>query len=323
MVMGAWSGGSYSCSNINISASIRRPLTLVLLAFLVICVVIYYSAPGATTLYDAYRKRLRFRGTQRRLPQSLIIGVRKCGTRALLEMLNLHPHVQKNGVEMHFFDDDERFANGFEWYRKKMPYSFDDQVTVEKTPSYFISREAPARIHSMNSSMKLLLIVREPAMRVLSDYTQIKDSKERKGITVPPFEQKVITPEGEVNDSYKAVKISQYAVHIIPWLRVFKREQILIIDGDVLIKDPFTEIEKVQKFLNLPPYITEDNFYYNDTKGFYCMRNETFQKCLADSKGRPHPHVDPNVMSRLRRFFAPFNEQFYNMVGHNFSWPTS
>lgn len=91
------------------------------------------SAASETTGLDsvtteAYRKRLRIRGTQRRLPQALIIGVRKCGTRALLEMLNLHPHIQKNGMEMHFFDEDERYANGLEWYRKKMPYSFDNQV---------------------------------------------------------------------------------------------------------------------------------------------------------------------------------------------------
>ena len=57
---------------------------------------------------EVYRKRLKFRGTQRRLPQALIIGVRKCGTRALLEMLNMHPYVLKNGAEMHFFDDDDR-----------------------------------------------------------------------------------------------------------------------------------------------------------------------------------------------------------------------
>lgn len=53
------------------------------------------------------------------------------------------------------------------------------------------------------------------------------------------------------------------------------------------------------------------------------MRNETFQKCLAEAKGRPHPYVDPTVMSQLRKFFVPFNEQFYEMVGQNFGWPTS
>ncbi|XP_066960473.1 heparan sulfate glucosamine 3-O-sulfotransferase 1-like isoform X2 [Macrobrachium rosenbergii] len=318
----------------------RRVVPIIIISSLLVCCILYYTSPmSATAVFapsatsernglpsaktEAYPKRLRFRGTQRRLPQALIIGVRKCGTRALLEMLNLHPRVRKNGNEMHFFDVDERYANGIEWYRKKMPYSFDNQVTVEKTPSYFVSREAPARVRAMNESTRLLLIVREPAIRVLSDYTQIMDSKLKKGVKVAPFHEKVLTPEGEVNDGYKAIKISQYAVHLLHWLREFPLDQIHIIDGDNLIVDPFTEIDKVQRFLRLPPHITAENFYFNETKGFYCMRNETFQKCLAESKGRPHPQVDPVVMSRLRKFFAPFNEQFYEMVGRNFSWPTS
>ncbi|XP_071546917.1 heparan sulfate glucosamine 3-O-sulfotransferase 5-like isoform X2 [Panulirus ornatus] len=328
------------CEGSSPLGTLRRVAPIIILASMVICLVLYYTSPmGAAAVYapsaasetpgldsittEAYRKRLRIRGTQRRLPQALIIGVRKCGTRALIEMLNLHPHIQKNGVEMHFFDDDERYANGLEWYRKKMPYSFDNQVTVEKTPSYFISREAPARIRAMNETIKLLLIVREPATRVLSDYTQIMETKMRKGRQVAPFHKRVLTPDGEINDGFKAIQISQYAVHVLRWLREFPREQIHIIDGDNLIVDPFTEIDKVQRFLRLPLHIKPDNFYFNETKGFYCMRNETFQKCLADAKGRPHPYVDPVVMSRLRKFFAPFNEQFYEMVGHNFGWPTS
>ncbi|XP_050712534.1 heparan sulfate glucosamine 3-O-sulfotransferase 5-like isoform X2 [Eriocheir sinensis] len=318
-------------------SALRRVAPLMILASFIVCLVLYYVSPmGAAAVYaasettgldsvttEAYRKRLRIRGTQRRLPQALIIGVRKCGTRALLEMLNLHPHIQKNGMEMHFFDEDERYANGLEWYRKKMPYSFDNQVTIEKTPSYFISREAPARIRAMNSTIKLLLIVRDPATRVVSDYAQIMETKLKKGRQVAPFHKRVLTPDGEINDGFKAIQISQYAVHVLRWLREFPREQIHIINGDNLIRDPFAEINKVQQFLRLPPYITPDNFYFNETKGFYCMRNETFQKCLAEAKGRPHPYVDPTVMSQLRKFFVPFNEQFYEMVGQNFGWPTS
>ena len=52
----------------------------------------------------------------------------------------------------------------------------------------------------MNESTRLLLIVREPAIRVLSDYTQIMDSKLKKGVKVAPFHEKVLTSEGEVND---------------------------------------------------------------------------------------------------------------------------
>ena len=56
----------------------------------------------------------------RRLPQCLIIGVRKGGTRALLEFLNLHPDVQAQRRELHFFDRDTRYERGIEWYRRQM-----------------------------------------------------------------------------------------------------------------------------------------------------------------------------------------------------------
>ncbi|XP_036331397.1 uncharacterized protein LOC118743033 isoform X2 [Rhagoletis pomonella] len=118
--------------------------------------------------------RVHFPKTSRRLPQALIIGVRKCGTRALLEMLYLHPRIQKAGGEVHFFDRDENYLKGLEWYRKKMPHSFRGQITIEKSPSYFVSPEVPERVRAMNASIKLLLIVREPVTRAISDYTQLR-----------------------------------------------------------------------------------------------------------------------------------------------------
>ena len=77
---------------------------------------------------NVFDKRLKIHGTKRRLPQTVIIGIRKCGTRALIEMLGLHPNVVKSEPEIHFFDDDIFYANGLDWYRKKMPFSFDSQV---------------------------------------------------------------------------------------------------------------------------------------------------------------------------------------------------
>ena len=56
----------------------------------------------------------------RRLPQCLIVGVRKGGTRALLEFLNLHPDVQAERREVHFFDNDNRYRRGLDWYRRQM-----------------------------------------------------------------------------------------------------------------------------------------------------------------------------------------------------------
>lgn len=51
----------------------------------------------------------------KRLPQAIIIGVKKGGTRALLEFLRIHPDVRAFGAEPHFFD--RFYDKGLEWYR--------------------------------------------------------------------------------------------------------------------------------------------------------------------------------------------------------------
>lgn len=50
-----------------------------------------------------------------RLPQAIIVGVKKGGTRALLEYLRVHPRVRAPGPEMHFFD--RHYDRGLDWYR--------------------------------------------------------------------------------------------------------------------------------------------------------------------------------------------------------------
>lgn len=56
----------------------------------------------------------QLRGVQR-LPQAIIIGVKKGGTRALLEFLRTHPDVRAPGPEIHFFD--KNYHRGLDWYR--------------------------------------------------------------------------------------------------------------------------------------------------------------------------------------------------------------
>lgn len=53
-----------------------------------------------------------------------------------------------------------------------MPATLEGQVTMEKTPSYFVTHEAPARVRQMDPGTKLLVVVRDPVTRAISDYTQ-------------------------------------------------------------------------------------------------------------------------------------------------------
>ncbi|XP_014671646.1 PREDICTED: heparan sulfate glucosamine 3-O-sulfotransferase 1-like [Priapulus caudatus] len=279
------------------------------------------AAGGAATLgsIDEMRERIRFRGTNRRLPSCIIIGVRKCGTRALLEFMNMHPKVQAAHGEVHFFDS-ERYAYGLEWYRKRMPYSFPGQVTVEKSPAYFITDGVPERVRAMNNATRLIVVVRDPVDRAVSDYAQIHANRLAKGKPHATFEAYAVNDYGEVNTSYKAIRIGVYHRHLQRWLDVFPRTQMHVVDGDRLVVDPASELTRIEAFLGLEPLIHADNFYFNATKGFFCLRHDATERCLTDTKGRKHPAINPRVLQKLEDYYRPFNLKFYEQVGRDFNW---
>ncbi|XP_015675376.1 heparan sulfate glucosamine 3-O-sulfotransferase 1 [Protobothrops mucrosquamatus] len=268
---------------------------------------------------EHYLAQVRPPGTSRQIPQTIIIGVRKGGTRALLEMLDVHPNIVVAATEVHFFDWDENYVKGIDWYRSLMPFSYENQITIEKTPGYFTSPQAPERIHDMNSSIKLLLILRDPTERVISDYTQVYYNRLENHKSVQPFED-IVIKNGALNTKYKAIQRSLYDIHMGRWLKYFHLDQIHIVDGNTLIRDPLPELQKVERFLNLPSKILSSNFYFNQTKGFYCIRSDGRERCLHESKGRPHPVVNSTVLEQLYSYFREHNEKFYRMINHSFDW---
>lgn len=142
----------------------------------------------------------------------------------------------------------------------------------------------------MNASVKLLLIVREPVTRAISDYTQLRAHAATASPSLPTpaprsFEQLSLFPNGTINEVYRPLAISIYHNYIHRWLEAFPREQILVVNGDLLIEDPVSQLQKIEKFLGIEPRIGTHNFYFNETKGFYCLRNETSDRCLRETKG--------------------------------------
>ncbi|XP_068123627.1 heparan sulfate glucosamine 3-O-sulfotransferase 1 [Hyperolius riggenbachi] len=258
-------------------------------------------------------------GTQQYRPHTIIIGVRKGGTRALLEMLSLHPDISSAETEIHFFDWEDQYRKGLDWYVAQMPFSYPHQLTVEKTPAYFTSPKVPERIYNMNSTIKLLLILRDPIERVLSDYTQVYYNHLQKNKSYPPVED-LLLRNGELNTDYKAINRSLYFSFMENWLTYFPLENIHIVDGDHLIRDPFPEIQKVERFLNLSPQINASNFYFNKTKGFFCLRDSGRERCLHESKGRAHPLIDSFLLDKLKEYFYEPNKKFFELVGRTFDW---
>ena len=202
-----------------------------------------------------------------------------------------------------------------------MPRTLDGQITMEKTPSYFVTREAPARISAMSKDTKLLVVVRDPVTRAVSDYTQTLSKRP----DIPSFESLAFRNRsaGLVDRSWSAIQIGLYAEHLERWLRHFPARQMLFVSGERLVRDPAGELGRVQDFLGLKRIISDKHFYFNQTKGFPCLKKAEGSgrpHCLGKTKGRPHPEIDAQVLRQLRDFYRPFNRKFYQMTGHDFGW---
>lgn len=259
--------------------------------------------------------------TSRRLPSALIIGVRKGGTRALLEFLSIHPNIRAKKKEMHFFDLDANYRLGLDWYRQKMPYSSGDQITIEKTPAYFTAEVVPGRVFRMNRTVKLIVVLRDPVARTISDYAQIYSNRVSRGKDYATFDSVVLSRDNStVNATYRGVSRSLYYEHLMRWLRCFSMSQIHFVNGEKLVSDPLSEVQRVERFLGLPSRLSSDSFFFNATRGFYCLRVDSKQKCLSSSKGRKHPEVSEHVLHALRNFYQPHNQRFYALVGTDFGW---
>lgn len=78
-----------------------------------------FVVPMESSAHSPLSKSLDSRNTSeipiQRLPQAIIIGVKKSGTRALLQFLRIHPDVESLGQEAHFFD--RNYHRGLDWYR--------------------------------------------------------------------------------------------------------------------------------------------------------------------------------------------------------------
>lgn len=206
-------------------------------------------------------------------------------------------------------------------YRSQMPPTTEDQMPIEKTPSYFVTKSAPARVYNMSRSARLILVFRDPVTRAISDYTQVATKRR----DLRSFAEMAFLDNGTgpVATSWGAIKIGLYAKHLERWLHFFPLHQMHFVSGERLIEDPASEMARLQDFLGLGRYVGQRHFYFDAAKGFPCLRKSErtgSPHCLGKTKGRMHPMIDEKVLQRLRNFYRPFNEKLYELTGTNFGW---
>ncbi len=206
-----------------------------------------------------------------------------------------------------------------------MPLSHITQKTMEKTPHYFpiLKMNVPERVYCMNMDVKLILSVRDPVKRLISDYTFNKyvlhgHRESQKNFTLEHY---IFSPGTmEIDERYPPVHVSRYAENLKRWLKYFSMENILIVNSDEFTRNPVPVLQSIETFLGLGKYFSDSQFEYDPERGFYCRVIFGMKKCAPPIFGLPKEEVSPDVIEKLRQYYKPHNEDFYKLVGKNFNW---
>nr|XP_054750612.1 heparan sulfate glucosamine 3-O-sulfotransferase 1-like [Lytechinus pictus] len=292
-----------------------------------------------SNVYPPERKLLskdirKARGCKKRRPDVIIPGSMKSGTTALKAYLEIHPAIT-------FPDKELKFANHhrleeFDQYADVMPFSTPDQIAMEKTAGYFIRIPIAERLRKAMPDTKFIIILREPIKRAVSNYMHMLalNASHPETITIdkhssaPRYEIKstfrdsVLFPNGTLKTANRLLDSSRYSKYLKQWYSVYPREQILVLDGEEFTQDPLPGLQRVEEFIGIDRYFDDNKFYFNETKGFICLR-DPFEMCMTSNKGRPHDEVSEDLLKKLRDHFRPFNRKLAKVLNRELSWTNS
>jgi hypothetical protein len=253
------------------------------------------------------------------LPNFIIIGTQKGGTTSLYGYLRQHPDVLPCAhKEVNFFD--LNYKKGSDWYRRlfldpdSLELRYNDRriVVGEATPYYLFHPWCAQRIWQTAPETKLIVLVRHPIARAFSQYQHnirkgreglsFADALERERILFPAELTRLRSdPEfwSEFHHSFAYANRSCYASQIEEYLKYFSKDQILFLESDELFNQPAVTYQRTLEFLNLRPFGLKDKRPLN--VGNY-------------------DHTSIPCYEELRRYFAPHNQQLYDMLGVDFGW---
>jgi len=251
-------------------------------------------------LIDPLRPRLK--------PSFLIIGAQKAGTSALFKMLARHPQVIAPEVkELHFFDDDDRYAKGITSYWRQfptVPFREGERFTFEATPAYLFSGNSAERIHRHLPAARLVAVLRDPVKRAYSAWNMFRDFK---GHPVHghlhdarSFAQAVEEEIAgkDVRWEHRYLARGHYAGQLQRYFALFDRDRFTIIDYADLKNDPAKVLAHVLARVGLPPH------HFDDA----ALRVKDNVRAYVEP-------LDGTLAAELYTYFAPHRQALIDLLG--------
>jgi hypothetical protein len=173
------------------------------------------------------------------------VGAARCSTTWLYECLREHPEIcMSKKKELHFFDNDNNFHKGINYYRNFFSPCLGERKLGEITPRYMLYAEAMKRIKKEFPKLKLIISLRDPVDRALSQYKYFRFNKKKEPISDIEY-----AFDGDYKEDY--VTKSLYYSQVKKTIELFGADQVLIIFDFEIQRCPELIIKKIFKFLDV------------------------------------------------------------------------
>jgi hypothetical protein len=265
-------------------------------------------------------------------PKFLIIGVQKCGTTALHRYLSLHPQI-KPAVqkEIHYFNCDNRFGKGLDYYHSFFPEIISGQITFEASASYLSSSLAVERIYEYNPEIKMIAIIRNPIDRAYSAWNMYRKRYEvnrnwffeewapfccnanrniekRDPARLSKFND-FISNELEVVDRHDGSTIEAqitpqgfYHANLYKYFSLFSENRILIIENSNLLKHTESVLRRVESFIGVSPHSWNASHLIPVFEGQYSK------------------NIDKKTQKLLFNLYEKDSRKLFKVTGESFDW---
>jgi hypothetical protein len=181
-------------------------------------------------------------------------------------------------------------------------------ITGESSPDYLPNPEAAERLYKLRSDVRLIVLLRDPVTRAFSHYHYRKV----RGREQLPFEVAIENNLASLRAEDEGISMLKrhenytsylgrglYMPQLEHWLKVFPKEQILVVGSEQFAQDAQSVYSEVLEFLDLPQHQLAEQKRFNTGK-YEPMAEETRQQ--------------------LVEYFKPHNEALFQFAGREFDW---
>jgi hypothetical protein len=199
-----------------------------------------------------------------RLPDFLCLGTQRGGTTFLQRLLERHPLVCLPACkEVHYFS--LHAAESTAWYAAHYKEARPEQLCGDITPYYLFHPEASMRISSLLPEAKLIVLLRDPVERALSQYFHsvqlgLEHLSLEEALAAEPARlfgaEAVLREPGGRHPSHQEhsyVSRSRYGGQLSRYEALYPQRQILLLRSEDLFQRPQRVWRRLERFLGLVP----------------------------------------------------------------------